>query len=548
MSEADATPVYSYHHFLFPFRWDILEKGLGPKEKKEEKYSFEDRTNLEKATAIFGEGNWIRKSVNKIETPGLYNELIYYHEFVRRAIYDFEDDYDSPIVRYFQYNLQNLENREYNICYWRRKKHPVDDREPFSRVNYERNTISLSVLGITLHIYNTGIGVLSFNLANKEINQNDPNTVLLINELGRRIYPQFLGPEGTWDTKRVFLADSISVGGVKENFSKYDDLSDFTFTQPLFLPSFIRNLFSEKIIFENDKISLNALNVLYTPVLDDRMFFLSWYGNNTFSEVVGKNYTRNTWWYSFIFGDAAAGGSIANSELMERKLKNHTYNRWSGYCSLYGMSRDSFVCLSPDAQFFESKKLPRLDVHMNSIYYQMAVLSLAQRASVVKFSAEIAGLTDMARVRENSKTLDRIKDLYMNYIEFINKIYFREITSQVQGIEIYSQFHEVMRIAEDVKDLDREIQELHNYADMVKQYEIAKRSEKLNQIGLPLLIASLLVGLLSINFIEEGNIDLWFFKIHLVFWQALVIILFIPVLLYVIITFIPKRGKKNKIG
>jgi hypothetical protein len=44
--------TYSYHHFLFPFRWDLLRKGFKKNDKKEEKYTFDERTELQKAAGI----------------------------------------------------------------------------------------------------------------------------------------------------------------------------------------------------------------------------------------------------------------------------------------------------------------------------------------------------------------------------------------------------------------------------------------------------------------------------------------------------------------
>jgi hypothetical protein len=275
------------------------------------------------------------------------------------------------------------------------------------------------------------------------------------------------------------------------------------------------------------------------------MFFLCWYGNNEFANNTGKCYQCDKWWYSYIFGDKSPGGSIANDVMMKKQLSDHTYDRWSRYGTLYGMSRDSFVCLSADAKYLNKWGLPLLDVHMNTIYYQIAVLALVQRASVVKFSAEVAGLADMAKAQSDNSTLNRIKDLYMNYIEFINKIYFREITSQIQGIEIYNQFHKVMRIADDVKDLDGEIQELHNYAEMVKQYQIARRSETLNKVGLPLVMASLIAGILGINFIPDGA-KIFGQRMIPEFWKALIPIVGIPILLSLVIMAYRWTNKKRK--
>lgn len=523
----------SYHHFLFPFRWDILCKKFKPSEIKETKYKFDDRTDLVKASSFFEHTPWSRQQVGKMKDVDLYNELTYFHEFVRRVIYDFEEDYTESITRYYEYDLNLFEKKEFVIEAYCKKEDLSPGVTAKEKNDFYIRQAVLEVEGISLHLYNTGIGVLSFSLANRNPVQSSPDDILFINELGRRIYPQFLGENYTWDTQRVFLPKSVSLGNWQEDFSQYNDLKNLSFRKSFLPPVFIKNLFTDRIIFSVDE-ELNKDKILFTRVLDDRMFFLSWYGNSSFAGEIGENYGVSKWWYSYIFGDRSAGGSIANDEMMRRQLNDHTYERWSKYGTLYGMSRDSFVCLSADAAYLEKEDLPRLDVHMNTVYYQIAVLALVQRASVVKFSAEVAGLADMAKTpNDNNSTLDRIKDLYMNYIEFINKVYFREVTSQIQGIEIYNQFHKVMRIAEDVKDLDGEIQELHNYAEMVKQYQMAKRSENLNKFGLPLLIASLVAGILGINFIQ-GDPVLFKGKLDKEVLKALLLIIAFPLIYFLI--------------
>jgi hypothetical protein len=538
--------TYSYHHFLFPFRWDLLRKGFKKNEKKEEKYTFDERTELQIAAGIIKlTPAWQQKKISGISHHEQYNELTYFHEFVRRAIYDFEKDYSDPVMNYFEYDLATLGNTEFNIFYFELKPGLPEGADKKDKANFITKTITLQIQGITLHLYNTGIGVLSYNLANNKPEQNSPDTILLINELGRRIYPQFLGENNTWDTKRIFLADKIEVGGWKEDFSSYDTLANLSFQKTFLPPAYISKLFSTQVIFNVDEEGLKKNKLLFTRVMDDRMFFLCWYGNNEFANNTGKCYQCDKWWYSYIFGDKSPGGSIANDVMMKKQLSDHTYDRWSRYGTLYGMSRDSFVCLSADAKYLNKWGLPLLDVHMNTIYYQIAVLALVQRASVVKFSAEVAGLADMAKAQSDNSTLNRIKDLYMNYIEFINKIYFREITSQIQGIEIYNQFHKVMRIADDVKDLDGEIQELHNYAEMVKQYQIARRSETLNKVGLPLVMASLIAGILGINFIPDGA-KIFGQRMIPEFWKALIPIVGIPILLSLVIMAYRWTNKKRK--
>ena len=130
------------------------------------------------------------------------------------------------------------------------------------------------------------------------------------------------------------------------------------------------------------------------------------------------------------------------------------------------------------------------------MYYQMAILCLAQRASVLRFSYEVSLITD--QLEENKDATRDIKDLYKNYIQFINKIYFREVTSQLQGIEMYNQFQNVMGLEKDVKDLDSEIRELHTYISMVEQSNLSK-------VAVWFLPAGVLVGILGMNTFAEGT-------------------------------------------
>ena len=498
--------IYSRHHFMFPFRWDILKKGFNPlNERKEEKYSFEERTQLNKVPAFLVEESRWKREEFKIKETKDYNELTYFHEFVRQTIYDFDENAaGETLMNYFEYQLKYFgDTCNYVIKYYEKKEKLPDDFDYNNSINYNEKQFSLLIKGISLHIYNTGIGVLTYNLVNICPDQSTPDDILKINEFGRRTYPQFLGKKSSFDTKRVFLASEIVVGNLTpEKFDNYAELGDICVKNTFFPPSFIKELFSNKVIFNEGNI-LDEDKILFTKVFDDRMFFLCWYGNKIFSEEIKKCYKDCGWLYSFICGDKIPGSGIQNDDMLRKFLTEHTYRRWSDYGIFFGMSRDSFVCISADIDYFDKNGFPPLDIHMDTIYYQIAILSLVQRATVVKFTAEIASLTDMAKVEHTGKALDWIKDLYRNYIEFINKIYFREVTSQIQGIEIYQQLHSVMKIDDDVKDLDREMQELHSYAEMVKQYSLARRADKIGFWGAGLVIASLVAGILGINFFGE---------------------------------------------
>ena len=496
---------YSYHHFFFPFRWDVLPAGFRQTQRKEG-LSFDERTRLGKFHEHITQEHWQHKQFSFKNDDGSfnhihYNEFTYYHDFVRKVVYDYrlpyhqsEEDYHKlGEVGYYEYRLQEGREHLYII------------HHKSSTVNIPAE-LKLRVQGISLHAFNTGIGILSFYLAN-DLYKNE-GAIRHINEYGRRIYPQFMRPaeEGfVTSAKYAFLPDELELVLNDaplpiENFEAY--AAQCSVEEPFVPPAFFKTLFGAGFLF-CVKEDLRQDSILISRVLDDRMFFLCWYGNNRWSRIIkSQDYRKSDWWYGFIFGDKQGSNSIANAELQYKQAEAHTYTRWINYGTLFGMSRDSFVCISQTAATLRSNYAPPLHEHMNSIYYTMVVLCLAQRASLLKFSAEVAYLGDISGKR-SKELLSEVKDLHRNYIEFVNKIYFREVTSQIQGIELYSQLQGIMQIPEDAKDLEREIGNLFNYVRLEAEEQETNALNRLQKIGFPLLITSLVIGLMGINAFQE---------------------------------------------
>lgn len=479
MSEAKTT--YSHHHFFWPFRWDVLPKDFLVTGKKET-VAFGERTNIGKfETCLVKDGFW-KRELFVIKESSDYNEFTYFLSFVRKSLYDSDvtSNLGYETMRYFEYQ-GSKETDTYKIdCL-------VDDgKDEHDKPKYKDFTVSLKVEGITLHIFKTGIGILSFDLANQE--KEDQASILVINDVGRRVYPQFLDADGTIDRpQKAFLAKSITLRlkdkqPLIENFISYN-LSErkISVTNTFLQPAFIEGLFDTgKFLFHITE-NLSEEKILLSRVADDRMFFLCWYGNTGFTKSPSVRCFKNwDWWYAFVFGDKTPK-SIGNTAMQEEQLLRHTYARFSEWGTLYGMSRDSFVGLSPAINDMIEKEIPRIDIQMNTMYYQMAVLCLVQRASILKFSAEIANLSDKPDENATKNLIMQTKNIYWNYLQFKNKVYFREVTSQIQGIEMYSQFQHVMNIPTEVEILENKIEALHNYLNMKEAEMNLKASDKMSQ-------------------------------------------------------------------
>lgn len=538
-------PLYSVHTFILPLRWDYLPGGFKPSQKRKGEIPFDERTDLQKFTDLLAPGEtaatnkWVRKFYKIARKAKNYNELVYYHSHASINFFDLQHEteqdeftvHKNKVCLYFELKDVSPVTDYYRILV---NKGPAGVPKEY--------TLQLS--GISMHVYTTGICLVSFTLRNEEY--SDSADILFINEFGRRIYPPFIEADGQLDiTKERVLADKIilkttSLGTepVTEDFSRYNNINGgefethefkngkYQYNTILDIPLTIRSLFDPaRFAFtasEEEKITGNKIS--FRLLTSDRMFFQCWYGNNTIAGKVKEKLTlRNgekgymfaqcKFWYAFMYGDRAESKlGIGNDYLMEEHLIRNTYTRWAECGTLYGFTNDSFVCISDSLETLVGNKVPDLSLHMQTIYYTMAILNLAQRTSALRFSGEVAMLADLGRIKGTDVT-EGIRNLNLNYIEFINKVYYREISPEIQGIEIYNHFQRAMNIEKDVKDLDGEIKGLHNYAEMMKQYEMAIESSeqttkatiqaeeatKLSRVATWFLPVTLIAGVLGMN-------------------------------------------------
>ena len=387
--------IYSSHIFMFPFRFDWNKDGF------KSKFSFYKNNNigervdfdLKKLKDRLGK-SWKYQKFELEKRTDLYNEYAYFYDYARDAIYN--QSVEAAISYYFE---KELTNATYEITILSKDKPYI-----------------LDIKSISMRVFHTGVSILSIELENKTYDKFDD--ILNINDFGRRIYPQFISDGQTKSTKKSFLADSIQIKSktlnVIENFC-------FKPSDDIVIGSHIMELLGES--FSQNKNDKNKFYI--QPSLDDRMFVLSWYGNKHESErLVDENYIDSDEWYKYVFVDN--GEKTVFSPKMQAKLiKEATYDRWMNYqydekCSLtlYGVCRYSFVCLSTS-----DFPLP----HMKTMYFQMVTLLLATRTSIIRFSDEIAAVA-------TSKDIDRLQPLYERYLTFYNRLYFKEITHQDQGI------------------------------------------------------------------------------------------------------------------
>jgi len=497
MSSNTINVLISYHTFMFPFEFAYGKEN--------------NKIGLNKILEKMEENNqWEHKGsfdINKVSDDNIpnYNEYYYFNEQARRILYE-----KKCIKRGCKntkckgsYNGYCIEKSE--SFYFLKK-----NAKTFKYIiKIKSKTYTLDVSDISLRIFKHGIGILCFHLENRTYNSLDD--ILNINQYGRRIYPPFLKYNiinQKLSSKTVELAINITIkdntnNTIKTNFQtldankRYDEKLGFIIKN---LPS----CFVESASKNKKKIQIN-------PILDDRMFVVCWYGDDSFSIDLARKSSNNLKydyefsdkWYEFLFVERPGSITCQNDTMKEDLIKKSTYQRWIDYKTFFGITRYSFVCVTNSYSTLISNSAVFLIDHMRTLYYQMIVLSFIQRISILRFKERIENALE-------NDDRNKFEIIHKHYLNFINKICLREVTSQEQGIEMYDLMKNIMGINESSKELKEEIEELFNLATYKKENETNNKLNLLAIIGGALGVSSLLASIMSLNNTTPSTSELIF--------------------------------------
>ena len=490
--------THSYHIFMFPFSL-----------QNDWKHSDIDR--------MLKDSGWDRKqfAYDEGDFASNFSEQGYFYDFTSGAMFDDPDSRNRVVTTY---RLNNSEDGIFTI----------NINKYGSKYSYK-----LHIDKIEMNVYDEKAAILSFHLENKDY--TTLKDILYINDYGRRIYPQYLANDdngsGNVDlqkTKNNFLADSIEIDLGKRPVYR-DDFSSYARKNvpPYTMPSYIKGILPEK---------MHECRWL----LDDRMYVVSYFSNSEFSKRMGEQYgsdgkwfddQRVEWdWYQYLFVDNG-GPTCQDGEMFKKLLKSATYTRWSNYGTFFGISRYSFTCLI-------GEDVINLLRQTKTMYYRMASLVLAQRALSLYYSREISEIS--RELDENKLTNDelrrRVNILNRDYLRFVNNVYYREVTPQDQGIELYDKMQEQMNIKRDEEGLSTEVEQLYHYVTMTNDEQRNNEAERLSVIATLFLIPTLITGIWGMNLNEGESSDPWYWT-----WTSIAVVLSVVIILFFFIRKVKRK-------
>lgn len=423
----------SEHIFMFPFIWESSKSEMMDK-------AFKSISNCKN-------GDWerVKLSESDNEKPDIYNEQNYFYPFIHDTIYDTKE---GSHIRHFERVEPKTKDVKYVIA-------------------IKGKTYSLPVKKMHLNFYSTGVGVLSFFVENNEY--TDEIDILNINQFGRRIFvPFYKDAEDHNET-----AYSLAITGLNKEYSK-------TFVPERMMP----NIPAQFILDLICEVSSSIKNV--QPILDDRMFIMSWYkcasrdfcNDESYQAMLAE---ENNFLYRYIYIDTYSP-SCQTKQMREGLLSSSIYDRWQRWGTLYGISRYSFVMLTtPGCPEFLLR-------NFETEYERMGEMVLVQRASILRLSKVLKSAT-------NSKYKHFSRD-YAEYIAFLSKYRFPEISAQDQATELYDSLCEKLRIKENADHLDKQFNEVQEYLEL-------KNQRHLNIWAAILVPVSLLSAFYSFFFHDE---------------------------------------------
>lgn len=463
--ETDTEPkqpeVYSYHTFMFPFLYEMNKTTRKKFEKCCHPGWFADVWEPEKMNeAVY------------------YSQYHYFNEAAHNAIYMTEDS-DDVIVRNLRFDLLSLTETVPKANPARENDRPKNVGNPIRYVICkDGKKYFLDVNAIRMKLYNTGVGILIFELENRE--HPAENDVIRINDFGRRIYaPYYAYYDGAMHCS--ICADEIylEIKGKKDADGNLlpDKLRESSEETVLAEP--ILRLLSNGEYRATTKKKCSANEFCIEPVIDDRMFVACYYKNGDFVDAMrewdGENYRYITHakekypfdnsengnaahrLYTMMYVDGDGICCHGRNMLQDLLSDDHIYTRWLEYWyngddakefrgTITGFSEYTMISVA-------KKPADYLIAPFLTQYVEMAALALAQRASLLSFEYMIS---ECAKDERNYK----VENIQKKYTLFQSQILLKEVSPQQQGIEIYDRLEKNLMIEKEQSEIKDQIEGL----------------------------------------------------------------------------------------
>jgi hypothetical protein len=469
-------------YFYFPFK---IEHGVNI----DDKIRIDNTSDLRWETTGFdlcAEGG----SANIPNTLPNNQEFVYFHKYLRRILFSRKEVYGADEKLLLAYYRVRKNGKELN--YGKSKRILINCQDK-----------GFYIIDLGLYIFkDSNIGILSVCVENEGCTLKD---AMEFNQLFRIIYISDTRQLSDLKENRgTRIYRLITIEDVMDNFT-----NEFTNEKHLYidknepLPDSITSILERLIPFKYKKA--------YSPILDDRMTLHTLFcldnslKESYINDTNGKSEAYRQLFSRILFVDSYGEGYAYNDNFMRELLKKHIYDRWTHYGTLHGF------CRYADAAVMFSR-FELLENNFATVYCMMSILALFYRCALIDFAEQSSRATRLF-VKEgklNSEDKKHIRDLRKRFIEFSNVWYFKEVTNQDQGIEMFEMQRKSYELDVLFNRVKEDIDSIDEFIRIEQGEQFNKKIGYLNWMIVFLTIITMLTGFIQIWNKMPPSIKSWF--------------------------------------
>lgn len=310
--------------------------------------------------------------------------------------------------------------------------------------------------------------------------------VLYFNELSRKIFPAF--PEQFEEGK---IAHEIKIASEESNIAY-----------------FLHNYKSHPEVGENSMSSVitdlidsffSAKGTNPKPVLDDRMIahiYLAQFGDKPRSKAGIDEY--DALFLRTMYVEPPGTGYPYDKNFIKAQAAPQIYRRWAMYGSQYGFTRYSstYTGFGGGALFFYGD--------YSGMYYSMAVIALYYRAFLVWFSGHVASATSSLKLQSCGSPGHEERTSFLEqkqrFMLFSNIYWFKEISNQDQGIELFSLYQKAFDFAPMYNQVKEEIDRADEFLETMFRIKQEDWNCKVGKVGLYIALIAFVTSFFGMNF------------------------------------------------
>jgi hypothetical protein len=446
----------SEHIFLFPFTWKYYSKKNSQLFSAHKSINNHFFKNLPSWTNQYGVDH----------TDKGYNEFIYFYKPVRACLYSFPKE---PVV-VSNYIYKHLDKSNSLI------------------LSVQNKVFDLSINEIRLRLYKTGIGILHISIDNTKYYL--PEDIMCINSFSKCIYPPILPIN---KAKEDLFPDYVIIRP-NSDMQSSEYFNENYNEKPTCISKIIMDLLGEGFVCNKDNFKKNTIYI--EPVLSNQMFTLCIYKNTKFTLDIKSNKIDTRFLENFIMINKKM---VYHTEELKKNKARSIYYIKNDH-SVYGMSRMSLICFCN--QELESKA-----------YDCLVSLVLMQRATLLSFSNEATRISSLSK----EIIIKAIQTIYEIYIQFMNQLYFKEVTEDNQGSIIYERLIGLLNIEEEFTQLGLEIEKMQEYATLLEQSSSKFQVQLISIIGAALILPTFVTGFFGMGVLTD-KLSRWWEHKETILW------------------------------